>query len=115
MRSLKTSGGLTRGRSISPSTIAKWGQSMPAASSVINAMETFSGVVCVTSEQHVDLRESNQRRDHADTATSVTWLNMHSPFQRVTSSRKSGEWCCGAHSCQLRRSSVRWRSVHEGY
>ena len=56
MRSLKTSG-----RCISPSTIAKWVHSMPAASRVIDAMETFGGVACVTSEQHVDLRESNQK------------------------------------------------------
>ena len=47
MRSLKTSGGLTRGRGISPSTIAKWVNSMPAASRVIDAMETFGGVACV--------------------------------------------------------------------
>ena len=78
MRSLKTSGGLTRGRGISPSTIAKWVHSMPAASRVIDAMETFSGVACVTSEQHVDLR------DHADTATFLTWLDLHHPFQRAS-------------------------------
>ena len=84
IRSLKTSGGLTRGRGISPSTIAKLVHSMPAASRVIDAMETFSGVACVTSEHHVDLRESNQRRDHADTATFVTWLNLHNPFQRAS-------------------------------
>ena len=80
-RSLKTSGGLTRGRGISPSTIAKWVHSMPAASRVIDAMETFGGVACVTSEQHVDLRESNQKRDHADTPPFLTWLNLHHPFQ----------------------------------
>ena len=84
MRSLKTSGGLTRGRGKSPSTIAKWVHSMPAASRVIDAMETFGGVACVTSEQHVDLRESDQKRDHADTATFLTWLDLHHPFQRAS-------------------------------
>ena len=72
MRSLKTSGGLIRGHGISPSTIAKWVHSMPAASRVIDAMETFGGVAWVTSEQHVDLRESDQKRDHADIATFLT-------------------------------------------
>ena len=57
---------------------------MPAASRVIGAMETFGGVACVTSEQHVDLRESNQKRDHTDTATFLTWLNLHHPFQRAS-------------------------------
>ena len=84
MRSLKTSGGLTRGRGISPSTIAKWVHSMPAASRVMNAIETFGGVACVTPEQHVDLRESSKRRDQADTATFLTWLNLHNPFQRAS-------------------------------
>ena len=72
MRSLKTSVGLTRGHGISPSTIAKWVHSMPAANRVINAMGTFGGVACITSEQHVDLREPNQKRDHADTRTFLT-------------------------------------------
>ena len=52
MRSLKTSGGLTRGRGISPSTIAKWVNSMPAASRVIDAMETFGGVAIRADEHH---------------------------------------------------------------
>ena len=102
MRSLKTSGGLTRGRGISPSTIAKWVHSMPAATRVIDAMETFSGVACVTSEQHVDLRESNQRRDHADTATFLTWLNLHHPFQRASpllASLASGVVASAAVNC----------------
>ena len=116
MRSLKTSGGLTSGRGISPSTIAKWVHSMPAASRVIDAMETFGGVACVTSEQHVDLRESDQKRDHADIATFLTLFGPASPVSAsVTSSRISGQWCCSERSCQLRRCSVRWRSVHEGY
>ena len=108
MRSLKTSGGITRGRFISPSTIAKWVHSMPGTSRLIDAMETFNGVVRITSEQPVALLESNQR--HSDIR------NLVKPAQpvsaSVTSSRISREWCCG---CQLRRCSVLWRSVHEGY
>ena len=57
---------------------------MPAASRVIDTMETFGGVGWVTFEKHVDLRESNQRRDHADTATFLTWWNLHNPFQRAS-------------------------------
>ena len=102
MRSLKTSGGLTCGRGISPSTIAKWVHSMHAASRVIDPMETFGGVACVTSEQHVDLRESNQKRDHADTATFLTWLNLHHPFQRASpllASLASGVVASAAVNC----------------
>ena len=57
---------------------------MPAASRVIDAMETFGGVACVTSEKRVDVRESSQRRDHAGTATFLTWLNLHNPFHRAS-------------------------------
>ena len=60
MLSQKTSGCITRGRFISPSTIAKWVHSMPGASRVIDAMETFNGVVRIMSEQPVALLESNQ-------------------------------------------------------
>ena len=102
MRSLKTSGGLTRWRGISPSAIAKWVHSMPAASRVIDAMETFGGVACVTSQQHVDLRESDQKRDHADTVTFLTWLNLHHPFQRASpllASLASGVVASAAVNC----------------
>ena len=116
MRSLKTSGGLTRGRGISPSTIAKWVHSMPAAFRVIDVMETFGGVACVTPEQHVDLRESDQKRDHADTATFLTWLDLHHPFQRASpllASLASGVVASVAVNCD--DAPFLWRSVHEGY
>ena len=58
MRDIKTTGGLTEGRGISASTIAKWVHSMPATSRIVGAVEAFSGVKGVTSEQHVELRES---------------------------------------------------------
>ena len=44
-------------------------------------METFGGVACVTSEQHVDLRESDQKRDHADTATFLLRLPRANPTE----------------------------------
>ena len=69
MHSLKTTGGLTRGRGISPSIIAKWVHSMPATCRIVDARETFSGFASTTSEQHVDLRESRQRRYLADMTT----------------------------------------------
>ena len=75
---------------------------MPATFRVIDAMEPFSGVVCVTSELSVDLRESNQMLDHADTATFVTWLNQHKPFYRASSilaSLASGVVASAAVNC----------------
>ena len=74
MRSIKTSGGLTRGRGITPSVLAKWVGSIPATSRMIRAVEYFSGVITVTSEQHSDFHESRQKRDHADLTTFKNWL-----------------------------------------
>ena len=56
-----------------------------ASSLVIDARETIGGIARVTSGKHVDLRESSERRDHADKATFLTWLNLHHPFQRASS------------------------------
>ena len=82
MRSLKTSGGLTQGRGITPSTIATWIKSMPATSRIIEAMEEFAGVEATSSEQHVDLREAHQRRDANDIQTFVAWFQEHNPFEK---------------------------------
>ena len=81
---------------------SEMGSLMPAASRIIDAMETFGGVACVTSEQHVDLRESDQKRDHADTATFLTWLDLHHPFQRASpllASLASGVVASAAVNC----------------
>ena len=59
-------------------------------------------VACVTSEQHVDLRESDQKRDNADTATFLTWLDLHHPFQRASpllASLASGGVASAAVNC----------------
>ena len=84
MRSIKTSGGLTRGRGMKPSVIAKWVRSMPATTSIINVVESVCGVTTTTSEQHTDLRESHQTRDLADMNTFKDWLAIHNPFNRPT-------------------------------
>ena len=50
----------------------------------------------------LNLVKSNQRRDHADTATSVTWLNLHNPFQRespLLASLTSGVVASAAVNC----------------
>ena len=82
MRSIKTSGGLTRGRGLKASVVAKWIKSMPATASIINAVETVCGVSVTTSEQHTDLRESHQIRDSTDLNTFKDWLLIHNPFNR---------------------------------
>lgn len=84
MRSMKTSGGLTTGRGMSPATISRWVNTMPSTSKVTEAIEEFSGVSGATSEQHIDLRESRQSRDQRDIQILVEWLRVHNPFERPT-------------------------------
>ena len=72
MRMLKTSGGMTHGRGITDSTLTKWVHALPRCLPICNALEQFTGVHSVTSEQHMkDLRPSTQSRDnrHRD----ITW------------------------------------------
>ena len=60
IRSLESSGGLTRGRGISDSVLAKWVCGSSAAAAICSSVEDFSGVVFSSGEQHVDFRVSRQ-------------------------------------------------------
>ncbi|KAL8582347.1 hypothetical protein ACOMHN_037104 [Nucella lapillus] len=52
MRSLKTSGGLTRGTGFGERQRLVWLLSMPACAEINSAMQTLSGITFTTSEQH---------------------------------------------------------------
>ncbi|GBM64302.1 hypothetical protein AVEN_189108-1 [Araneus ventricosus] len=45
MRSMKSSGGLTRGRGVSDSVLAKWVGGSPAAIAICSSIEEFAGTV----------------------------------------------------------------------
>ena len=55
MRSIKTRGGLTRGRGMTNSVRHLWVKSMHSTTMVHDAMMTLSGVAVKSSEQHVDM------------------------------------------------------------
>ena len=78
MRMLKTSGGMTHGRGITDSTLAKWVHALPRCVPVCDALEKFTSVHTETSEQHKDLRSSTQAKYNRDHATK--WLKVHQPF-----------------------------------
>ncbi|XP_071642214.1 uncharacterized protein [Temnothorax longispinosus] len=80
MRLLKSEGGVTHGRGISDSVLARWILAMPTAYEVIDQIETFSGVRSTTGEQHVDLRSSRIKRDVEDCSRLIEWLELHDPF-----------------------------------
>lgn len=85
MRSIKSVGGLTRGRGLTESTISKWVHCGPACVTIIDSIEKFCGVLVPSNDEHIDLRESRQKRDHLDTDKILDWLRLHSPFCRTSS------------------------------
>ena len=49
---MKTSGGLSHGRGLTESVITKWVHSLPFTVPITQALEGFTGVHSVRSEQH---------------------------------------------------------------
>ena len=83
---MKVSGGLTRGRGITESTLAKWVCALPLCIPLCTAGEEFAGSHTESSEQHSkasdhqDLRPAQQARDQADLEHFIQWLEAHPPF-----------------------------------
>jgi 5'-3' exonuclease len=81
MRSLKTSGGLTRGRGMTETQRSVWVMASPVCAEVNNALQHLTDVMYVTSEQHKDLSKSRQKNDVADTQKMLEFLHERDPFQ----------------------------------
>ncbi len=80
MRSVKTSGGLTRGRGMSEIQRAVWLLSTPACAEINRAMQEFTGVTYIASEQHKDSSPARIDRDHRDMLQLLQFLEPRSPF-----------------------------------
>ena len=84
MRSLKTSGGLTRGRGMTERQRVIWLLSMPACAEMNRAMLELTGVSYSTGEQNKDMTKSRQARDMKDTRTLLLALAERNPFTTHT-------------------------------
>ncbi|XP_070180366.1 uncharacterized protein [Littorina saxatilis] len=84
MRSLKTTGGLTRGRGMTEAQRTTWLLAMPACADVNRAMQDFTGTTYETSEQHRDMRAASQEKDQADITQMVCFLDTRDPFENTT-------------------------------
>jgi len=80
MRAIKVSGGLTHGRGMTDSNLAKFVLSQPACCVVFTAMEKLCRLNVGTSEQHVELRDSRKARDEQDLQKILSWFESHPPF-----------------------------------
>ena len=80
MRSIKTHGGLTRGKGMTENQRLVWVLSMPVCASINETMQKFTGVSYETSDQHKDVSAARQARDVSNTVDLIDYLNERDPF-----------------------------------
>ena len=79
MRSIKSIGGLTRGRGLTETQRAQWLLSMPHCAEMNQAMQ-ITDVNYQTSEQHKEMGKARTEHDHKDTSTFLEFLKERNPF-----------------------------------
>ena len=87
MRSLKATGGLTRGKGMSETQRIVWLLSMPITTEVNNAMQELTEFDYTTSEQHKDMSNSRIKRDMKDTKTILEFVKARDPFSEDSTLR----------------------------
>ncbi|CAG2201846.1 unnamed protein product [Mytilus edulis] len=87
MRSVKTAGGLTRGRGMGESQRSQWLLSMPACADMNQAIQELTGVGYYTSDQHKEESIARQKRDREDIMSILTFMKERSPFTGDSSLR----------------------------
>ena len=94
MRSMKTSGGLTRGRGMTEQQRVIWSLAMPACAEVNRAMQELTGVLFNSGEQNKDMTQARQVRDWKDTQVLLCFLHESNPFIADPSLQNN---CTGVH------------------
>ena len=74
MRSLKSTGGLTRGRGLGEAQRSLWLLSMPVCSEVNDAMQIFTSTKYQTNDQHAESSKARKHRDFKDINTITEFL-----------------------------------------
>lgn len=80
MRSLKVSGGLTRGRGMDDTKRSLWLYSLPARAELNNAIQSLTNLKTETSEQHKECGKSRLIRDNKDIDCIYNFLKDRNPF-----------------------------------
>lgn len=80
MRSLKSRGGLTRGKGFTSSVRTLWLQSMHSCADIHNAMSEFTLNKHNTSDQHEEMGKSRIQRDYQDLQKILQWFETNDPF-----------------------------------
>ena len=80
MRSVKTKGGLTRGRGLTETQGLVWLLSMHACAGVNCALQDLTAVTYNTSDQHKEATRARQERDFKYTEELLKCLQSRNPF-----------------------------------
>ena len=80
MRSVKSRGGLKRGRGMTESVRHMWLLSLNYSAAIHDATTELLGVKTRTSEQHVDMGASRCKRDSEDRLKFTDWLEEWNPL-----------------------------------
>ena len=80
MRSIKSTGGLTRGRGMEEAQRIRWLESMPACADINAAMQEVADSAYVTSDQHREATCARRSRDSKDTEKVTQFLFDHQVF-----------------------------------
>ena len=80
MRSVKTQGGLTRGRGMSENVCHMWVLSLNDTAQVHEVMTEVFGLATKSSEQHAEMGKTRGLRDHSDCQKFFEWLQRINPF-----------------------------------
>lgn len=83
MKSMKTNGGVARGRSSQESVISKWVYGMHSMNTVCEGLEDLANFKMDTTDQHVDARDSRIKRDIEDVKKLYEWFLLHDPFPEI--------------------------------
>ena len=82
MRSIKSRGGLTRGRGFTDSVRLMWVHSAHVCREVHKAMSILTGLQLQTSEQHIELGTSRIKHDNSDLIKVQNWFEKHDPLDQ---------------------------------
>ena len=115
MRSLKSTGGLTRGRGMSESQRTKWLLSMPICLQMNSAMQKFTQTDYRTSEQHKETMESRISKDSKDMNTMMAFLCDRNPFDPTeTNLRNIESGVTADDSANVDRAQVIGKAIVQG-
>ncbi|CAC5394798.1 unnamed protein product [Mytilus coruscus] len=87
MRSIKSTGGLTRRRGMGEAQRTQWLLAMPVCAEYNNVMQQVTGAGHKSSNQHVESKRTRKEKDQKDIVTLHEFLKERSPFTEDKSLR----------------------------